>query len=316
MYGASSEESGRWGEPCFRLLLGRSLDCRSLDQRRRRDRVIDSNVHHTLDLNALALISRPLQATSEEPEQPCASLHIAALVLLDPPDAVPLEAPQLDYTAGWGERSRRGFRARYVWEDRLVDDLVAVAIASVARHPAVRDVELAGSRARGTHEELSDWDFAVETADFAAVASDMPTLVAALNPLGEQWEPLGHFPVYQVFLRGPTKVEYLFLEHEQDAMPPVTPSRETLAAINTHFWDWIWWIATKASAGRDDLVAEHLAQLHRHLLQPMGLHTPPRDIDTAIHAFVRCRDELERQYGRTVSRVLEDEVRGGIRRIH
>jgi hypothetical protein len=195
-----------------------------------------------------------------------------------------------------------------------VDDLVAVAIAAVAKHPAVSGVELAGSRARGTHEELSDWDFAVATRDFAAVARDMPKLVAPLDPLGEQWEPLGHFPVYQVFLRGPTKLEYLFLDHEQEAKPPVTPSSETLAAIDRHFWDWIWWISTKAAVGRDDLVAEHLPQLHRHLLQPVGVQTPPRDIDAAIQAFVGRRDELERRYGLSLPRALEDEVRRGIRR--
>jgi hypothetical protein len=143
-------------------------------------------------------------------------------------------------------------------EDRAMEDLVAAAIALVAKHPAVGRVEFAGSRARGTHEELSDWDFAVETSNFAAVARDLPTLVAPLHPLAEQWEPLGHFPVYQVMLRGPTKVEYLFLEYPQDPKPPVNPSKDTLGAINTHFWDWIWWLATKEAAGRRDLVYEHL----------------------------------------------------------
>jgi predicted nucleotidyltransferase len=47
-----------------------------------------------------------------------------------------------------------------------VKELVTVAIGLVARHPAVTGVELAGSRSRGTHEELSDWDFAVETSNF------------------------------------------------------------------------------------------------------------------------------------------------------
>jgi predicted nucleotidyltransferase len=115
-----------------------------------------------------------------------------------------------------------------------VKDLVTVAIGLLAWHPAVTGVELAGSRSRGTHEELSDWDFAVETSDFDAVAHDLPTLVAPLDPLGEQWEPIGHFPVYQVLLRGPTKVEYLFLEHSQEPMPPLDPSADTLVAINTH----------------------------------------------------------------------------------
>jgi hypothetical protein len=61
----------------------------------------------------------------------------------------------------------------------------------------------------------------------------------------------------------------------------------TLAAIDTHFWDWIWWLATKASIGRDDLVSEHLPQLHGHLLRPMGIDTPPTSIDDAIHRGIR-----------------------------
>jgi len=78
-----------------------------------------------------------------------------------------------------------------------------------------------------------------------------------------------HFPVYQVLLRGPTKIEYLFLDHEQQPTPTATPSETTLAAIDTHFWDWIWWLATKAHIGRDDLVSEHLPQLYGHLLRPV-----------------------------------------------
>jgi len=191
--------------------------------------------------------------------------------------------------------------------------LVTVAIGLLAGHPAVTGVELAGSRSRGTHEELSDWDFAVETSDFDAVARDLPTLVAPLDPLGEQWEPIGHFPVYQVLLRGPTKVEYLFLEHSQEPMPPVEPGRDTLVAINTHFWDW--WLATKAAVGRDDLVADHLPQLDAHLLQPMGVTTMPTSIDAAIELFVARRDALERKYGVSVPRGLEEEVRRGIKRI-
>ena len=98
-------------------------------------------------------------------------------------------------------------------------DWVGIATALLRDHPAVTSTEFAGSRSRGTHAELSDWDFAVETSDFEALARDMPALVAPLNPLGQQWEPMGHFPVYQVFLRGPTKIEYLFLDQSQDPVP-------------------------------------------------------------------------------------------------
>jgi hypothetical protein len=193
--------------------------------------------------------------------------------------------------------------------------MVEIAIGLVVNHPAVQGVEFVGSRSRGTHEELSDWDFAVQTSDFTAVACDLPSLVALLEPLGQQWEPMGHFPVYQVLLRGPTKIEYLFLDHEQQPMPPPIPSETTLPAIDTHFWDWIWWLATKASIGRNDLVSEHLPQLYGHLLGPMGIETVPASIDDAINAFVARRNALERDYAVSVPRALEDEVRRGIRRI-
>jgi hypothetical protein len=196
-----------------------------------------------------------------------------------------------------------------------VDDLVRVAIGLLSGHPAVTDVKFAGSRSRGTHEQLSDWDFTVETSDFEALAQDLPALVAPLDPLGQQWEPMGHFPVYQVFLRGPTKIEYLFLDRSQDALPPLEPSGDTLRAINTHFWDWIWWLTTKASIGRSDLVAEHMPQLYTQLLQPMGISAVPETIESAVEAFVARRNALEQEFGISVDRALETEVRRGIARV-
>jgi hypothetical protein len=41
----------------------------------------------------------------------------------------------------------------------------------------------------------------------------------------------------------------------------------------------------------------------------------PADIGAAIDAFISRRDELERDFGLTVSRALEGEVRAGIRRL-
>jgi predicted nucleotidyltransferase len=199
--------------------------------------------------------------------------------------------------------------------DRAMDDWVTVAIGLLNGHPAVKSVEFAGSRSRGTHEQLSDWDFAVETSDFDALARDLPALVAPLVPLGQQWEPMGHFPVYQVFLRGPTKIEYLFLDRKQDPLPPLEPSRETLRAINTHFWDWIWWLTTKASVGRNELVAEHMPQLYEHLLRPMGISAVPASIESAIEVFVARRNALEEEFGISVDRALETEVRKGIDRV-
>jgi hypothetical protein len=194
-------------------------------------------------------------------------------------------------------------------------DVVEVATRLLAGHPAVKRVEFAGSRSRGTHDELSDWDFAVETEDFDGLARDLPALVAPLHPLGRQWEPMGHFPVYQVLVRGPTKIEYLFLDHSQDPMPPLEPGRDTLAAIDNHFWDWIWWLATKASAGRSDLVAEHMPQLYAQLLRPMGVDAVPTSIHAAIEVFVARRDAVEDELGVSVDRALETEVRQGVARV-
>jgi hypothetical protein len=196
-----------------------------------------------------------------------------------------------------------------------VTDWVSVAIGLLADHPAVRSVEFAGSRSRGTHDALSDWDFAVETPDFNALARDLPGLVAPLRPLSRQWEPLGHFPVYQVLLPGPTKIEYLFLCQCQEPAPPLEPRADTLPAINIHFWDWIWWLTTKASIGRGDLVAEHLARLHAHLLRPMGIVATPTTIEEAIDAFTARRDELEEEFGVTVDRALEDEIRRAVENV-
>ena len=192
---------------------------------------------------------------------------------------------------------------------------MTIATGLIAGHPAVTSVKFAGSRSRGTHEQLSDWDFAVETSDFEALAQDLPALVAPLDPLGQQWEPMGHFPVYQVLLRGPTKIEYLFLDRSQDPMPPLTPSPDTLPAINTHFWDWIWWLTTKASIGRTDLVAEHMPRLYTQLLEPMGISAVPETIESAIEVFVARRDALEQELGVSVDSALENEVRQGIARV-
>jgi hypothetical protein len=192
-------------------------------------------------------------------------------------------------------------------------NIVDLAIAAVAPHASVIQVELGGSRSRGTNDELSDWDFAVRTSDFDSLARDLAVLVEPLAPLGAQWEPLGHFPVYALMLRGPTVVEYLFLEHSQEARTPVKPSKETLPHIHAHFWAWIWWLATKASVGRN--VEDHWPRLYHHMLEPMGATTVPNSIEAALRTFLVRRSELEREYGVELSRPLETEVRSGIRRL-
>ena len=62
-------------------------------------------------------------------------------------------------------------------------------------------------------------------------------------------------------------------------------------------------------------MAKHLPQLFGRLLRPNGVTRAPADIEAAIDAFVRRRDGLERDYGTTASRALEEEVRAGTRRL-
>jgi hypothetical protein len=113
----------------------------------------------------------------------------------------------------------------------------------------------------------------------------------------------------------PTKIEYLFLDRSQEPLPPLEPSWDTLPAINTHFWDWIWWLTTKASIGRSDLVAEHMPQLYTQLLRPMGISAVPATIESAVEAFVARRNALEQEFGISVDRALESEVRQGVARV-
>ena len=82
-------------------------------------------------------------------------------------------------------------------------------------------------------------------------------------------------------------------------------------AINSHFWDWIWWLTTKASIGRSDLVGQHMPQL----LRPMGVSAVPATIEPAVEAFVARCNALEQKFGISVDSALETEVRQGIARV-
>jgi hypothetical protein len=116
-------------------------------------------------------------------------------------------------------------------------------------------------------------------------------------------------------LRGPRVVEYLFLDQSQDPAPPMTATRETLPAIDTHFWQWLWWLTTKAAIGRDDLLERHWPAMHRHLLEPMGAEAEPDTIESAARIYRAGREPLERRYGVEFPRTLEEEVCNGIRRL-
>jgi pimeloyl-ACP methyl ester carboxylesterase len=187
-------------------------------------------------------------------------------------------------------------------------DFVTRVPELLGKHPSVRRVELAGSRAAGTETPLSDWDFAVETSDFEELAGALPRLVEPLEPITQQWDPLGDHPTYMLILRGPTKLDLIFPGEPMRERPRWQVSADTLAAVDAHFWDWILWLAAKRAGGRGELVDGQLAKLHDFLLGPLGVERAPATIDEAVAAYVSASAEAERRLGVAVPRALREEV--------
>lgn len=182
------------------------------------------------------------------------------------------------------------------------------------QHPAIRHVELAGSRARGDANVLSDWDFVVETDDPQTLRRYVSNVLKQLDPLVEQWDRLSEHWCYMLILRGGVKVDIILEEMTQDQEPPWQLTRETLAAIDAHFWDWIVWLGSKTMKGDDELIARELKKLFDHLLEPMGADEIPRSLAAAVDAYVNARDVAERRFEVEVGRELENEVTAALRR--
>ena len=189
-----------------------------------------------------------------------------------------------------------------------MDDLAASVKAALLLHPHIRRVELVGSRARGSPTRLSDWDFEVETDDFAAVTRALPALVSALEPLAQQWDRVSDYPCYMLMLTGPVKVDLIFPGEPYESLPPWTVSADTLDGIDQHFWDWILWLASKREKGQDDLVGRELAKMRDHLFGPLGVDRVPSSIEAALERYRSARDERELKFGVEVSRRRECEV--------
>ena len=170
-------------------------------------------------------------------------------------------------------------------------------------------VTLIGSRAEGTATDYSDWDFAVEVGDFRAVRHALPWLLASLEPLAQQWDRLSEHWCYMLMLAGPIKVDLLFLAEPHGLEPPWVVSRETLEAVDRHFWDWFLWLGSKEAAGKSELVSVELDKLWHHLLGPLGVRQPPTTLDAARSSYLHARHAAEAELGIQVPRRLEREVR-------
>jgi hypothetical protein len=176
-------------------------------------------------------------------------------------------------------------------------------------HPTVRELRLVGSRADGRSHELSDWDFAVEADDFRRVARDLPKLVTPLRPLAEQWDRYSSYACYMLMLRGPTKIDLIFPNERRDWAAAWEATPDTIAAIDLHFWDWALWLEQKRRHGRSRQLEKGLGDLFELLLRPLGVAGRPASVADAVDSYVAARADLERRFGRRVSRQLEDEVR-------
>jgi predicted nucleotidyltransferase len=181
-------------------------------------------------------------------------------------------------------------------------------IALIAPHPAVDRVELIGSRAQGRATEWSDWDFGVRARDFAALAEALPELLAPLKPLVQQWDRLSETWCWMLILRGPVKVDLIFLEERHAKEGPWEPGPDTLAGIDDHFWDWMLWLRGKEAAGKDELVAAELDKLFGHLLAPLGADAAPSSVSEAVESYRAARERAEQRFGRAVSREVERAV--------
>jgi predicted nucleotidyltransferase len=191
-------------------------------------------------------------------------------------------------------------------------DLDARVRAALEPHPAVRAVRLVGSRARGETTELSDWDFEVEAADFDALAGDLPDLVRELEPIGQLWDPYSDEDCYMLMLPGAVKVDFIFPDRPRTPGGPWVVSRDTLRAIDTHFWDWILWIRQKIERDPDRAVPL-LEQMHKLMLRPMGVKSIPISIAEAVDSYLQARDEIEQGTGLLLDRHMEDAVRARLR---
>jgi hypothetical protein len=189
-----------------------------------------------------------------------------------------------------------------------MDDLAASVRAALLPHQHIRAVKLVGSRANGSSTPLSDWDFVVATDRFDAVAGGLPSMVAGLEPLAQQWDRISEYPCFMLMLSGPVKVDLIFPGEPYESLPPWTVSPDTLDGIDQHFWDWILWLASKSEKGEDELVRRELEKMSEHLLRPLGVEAVPSSIDAALEGYRTARDEREREFGFEVSRRREREV--------
>ncbi len=196
----------------------------------------------------------------------------------------------------------------------MTEDLVAEVVRAIGRHPQVTSVTLVGSRSDNTATSLSDWDFVIDSPDARTVFADLPGIVARFEPLGAFWDPLAddHRNFIAIF---PSLVTLdLHLDLPPPRHLPWEVRADTIAAIETHFWNWALWLKGKQIHARHELVASELVKMHSYLLGPLGCAAAPSSIEEAVTFFRTARSDVVRRLDvRPSDRRLEQEVLAAFR---
>jgi predicted nucleotidyltransferase len=191
-------------------------------------------------------------------------------------------------------------------------DIGAIVPKLLMEHPAVRIAAITGSRMRGDATEWSDWDFLVEVIDFEAVSAALPVITKSLKPLSHLWDPLSRHAVYMIILRGPVKIDIIF-DRPHEKKPPWTINSYTIMQVNSHFWDWILWIASKEAQGARDMVGKEFKKMYDYLLAPMGCPKSPGSVEGAVRDYLAALEKQKRLFNVEVDPALEIEVIKGLR---
>jgi hypothetical protein len=97
----------------------------------------------------------------------------------------------------------------------------------------------------------------------------------------------------------------LIFDHRHFAEPPWVVTKQSLSQIDSHFWDWIFWLAGKQLKGESVLVQEELSSMHEHLLAPLGVTDAPGTIAQAVDAYMLGRSGAEERLSVAGSRTLD-----------
>jgi hypothetical protein len=116
-----------------------------------------------------------------------------------------------------------------------------------------------------------------------------------------------------MILKGPIKVDLMFNRLQQKKSPWII-SRDTLAQVNSHFWDWILWIASKEASGKKD-ASKELKKMYSFLLEPLGCTKRPNSVQEAVRGYLTAFKRQKNSLNTEVDPSLGTEVIKGLKKM-